>query len=189
MIIEKFRSAILFLSPTLLLLPACQSPRQARDSASAVNQNAATAQPAATPEANIFVDEPRLVKSSAVIGGTIQNVGQQKLEQLSVLIDLRRRDDGTTVRREVAVEPADIAPGAQGKFSIKVEPDEFRGSSVVGLRSGGGARDIAFKTLPGTKRPLERTQDRVVDVKVPSKKSKGGDSDFINTPDTPIKVP
>ena len=155
----------------------------------AVNQNDATVKAAATPEANIFVDEPRLVKSYAVIGGTVQNVGGQKLEQLSVLIDLRRRDDGTTVRREVAVEPADIEPGVQGKFAIKVEPDEFRGSSVVGLRSGSEARDVAFKAMPGAKRPPERFPDRVVNVKVPNKRSKGGDSEFINTPDTPVKVP
>jgi len=189
MFIEKFRSALLILSPTLLLISACQSPRQAQERAAAVNQNAATAKPAATPEANIFVDEPRLVKSAAVIGGTVQNVGEQKLEQLSVLIDLRRRDDGTTVRREVAVEPADIAPGAQGKFAIKVEPDEFRGSSVVGLRSGAGGRDVVFKAMPGARRPAERLPDRVVNVQVPGKKSKGGDGEFINTPDTPIKVP
>lgn len=190
MFIEKFRSALLILSPTLLILSACQSPRQADSSRTAsVNQNAATAKPSATPEANIFVDEPRLVKSYAVIGGTVQNVGQQKLEQLTVLVDLRRRDDGTTVRREVAVEPADIAPGGQSKFAIKVEPDEFRGSSVVGLKSGTGGRDVAFKSLPGTKRPPERLPDRVVNVQIPGKKSKSGDSDFINTPDTPIKVP
>jgi hypothetical protein len=188
MIIERFRSAVLILS-SLSLLAACGSPSKEQGRAAAVNQNAATAKKAATPEANILVDEPRLVKSYAVIGGTVQNVGQQKLEQLSVLIDLRRRDDGTTVRREVAVEPADIAPGSQGKFAIKVESDEFRGSSVVGLRSGAGARDVVFKALPGAKRPPERLTDRVVNVRVPGKKSKGGDSEFINTPDTPIKVP
>jgi hypothetical protein len=188
MIIERFRSALLILT-TSLLLAACQSPPQMDTGRAAVNQNDATVKAAATPEANIFVDEPRLVKSYAVIGGTVQNVGGQKLEQLSVLIDLRRRDDGTTVRREVAVEPADIEPGVQGKFAIKVEPDEFRGSSVVGLRSGSEARDVAFKAMPGAKRPPERFPDRVVNVKVPNKRSKGGDSEFINTPDTPVKVP
>jgi hypothetical protein len=137
------------------------------------------------------VDEPRLAKPYAVIGGLVQNVGQQKLEQLSVLIELRRRVDGTIERREASVVPADLSPGEQGKFTIKVEPEEFRGSSVVGLRSSGGAaaRDVAFKSMPGAKRPPERLPDRVVNVKVPGKKSKGGDNEFINTPDTPIKVP
>ena len=191
MIIEKFRSAMLLLSASLLLA-ACQSPRQAQKRDPAVNQNAnaAVAKVAPTPEANILVDEPRLVKPHALIGGTVQNVGQQRLEKLSVLIELRRRDDDTIERREVAVGPADLAPGEQGKFSIKVEPEEFRGSSVVGLRSGAGGREVAFKALPGAKRPTERIPDsKVVTVTVPRQKSKGGDNEFINTPDTPIKVP
>jgi len=189
MIIERFRSAILILSSSLLLLAACQSPTQVRGRAEAVNQKATTAKAAPTPEANILVDEPRLVKPYAVISGTVQNIGQQKLERLSVSIELRRRDDGSTERREVSVEPKDLAPDEQGKFSIKVAPDEFRGSSVVGLRSGEGGRDVAFNAMPGAKRPQERFPDRIVNVKVPRQKSKGGADEFINTPDTPIKVP
>lgn len=187
MIIERFRSALLIL-PLTFLIAACQSPQNARERAT--GQKAAAPKVAPTPEANILVDEPRLVKPYALIGGTVQNVGPQKLEKLSVLIDLRRRDDDTTVRREVAVGPADLAPGEQGKFALKIEPEEFRGSSVVGLRSGAGGRDVAFKPLPGAKRPPERIPDgKVVTVQVPRPKSKGGDSEFINTPDTPIKVP
>jgi hypothetical protein len=188
MIIERFRRALLIL-PLTLLIAACQSPQKA-DSGSAANQNAAATKAAPTPEANILVDEPRLVKPYALIGGTVQNVGGQKLEKLSVLIDLRRRDDDTTVRREVEVGPADLAPGEQGKFALKVEPEEFRGSSVVGLRSGAGGREVAFKSLPGAKRPPQRIPDgKVVIVQEPRPKSKGGDNEFINTPDTPIKVP
>lgn len=187
MIIQRFRSALLILSLTLLVA-ACQSPQKAQERAA--NQNATAPKVAPTPEANILVDEPRLVKPYALIGGTVKNVGQQKLEKLSVLIDLRRRDDDTTVRREVEVGPADLAPGEQGKFALKVEPEEFRGSSVVGLRSSTGDRDVSFKSLPGAKRPPERIPDgKVVTVQVPRPKSKSGDSEFINTPDTPIKVP
>ena len=186
MIVERFRSALLILSLTLLVA-ACQSPA---DSRKVANQKAAAPKAAPTPEANILVDEPRLAKPYALVGGTVQNVGRQKLEKLSVLIDLRRRDDDTLVRREVEVGPADLAPGEQGKFALKIEPEEFRGSSVVGLRSGAGGRDVAFKSLPGAKRPPERIPDgKVVTVQVPRPKSKGGDGDFINTPDTPIKVP
>lgn len=186
MIIERFRSALLIL-PLTLLIAACQSPK---DSGRVANQNAAAPKVAPTPEANILVDEPRLVKPYALIGGTVQNVGPQKLEKLSVLIDLRRRDDDEVVRREVEVGPANLAPGEQGKFALKIEPEEFRGSSVVGLRSGADGREVAFKSLPGAKRPPERIPDgKVVTVQVPRPKSKGGNDEFINTPDTPIKVP
>ena len=179
---------MLILSLTFLIA-ACQSPQKA-DSGRAADRKAPAPKVAPTPEANILVDEPRLVKPHALIGGTVRNVGRQKLEKLSVLIDLRRRDDDTTVRREVEVGPADLAPGEQGKFALKIEPEEFRGSSVVGLRSGADGRDVAFKSLPGAKRPPERIPDgKVVTVQVPRPKSKGGDGEFINTPDTPIKVP
>lgn len=188
MSIERFRRALLIL-PLTLLIAACQSPQKA-DSARAEQNAAAPKAAPTTPEANILVDEPRLVKPYALIGGTVQNVGPQKLEKLSVLIDLRRRDDDTTVRREVLVGPTDLAPGEQGKFTLKVEPDEFRGSSIVGLRSGADGREVAFKSLPGVKRPPERIPEgKVVTVQVPRPKSKGGDDEFINTPDTPIKVP
>src|SRR5689334_20439561 len=78
----------------------------------------AEAQPPA--EANVFVDEARLSKPYAIIGGTVENVGGAKLEALSVEIELRRREGGDTERRVVAVQPANLAPGEKGKYSLKV---------------------------------------------------------------------
>ena len=194
MIIERFlrapRMRAILVLPTLLLYASCRSPSHAPGGAAAVNQNAPTQTKAApTPEANIFVDEPRLAKPFAVIGGTVKNVGPQRLERLSVQVELRRRDDNTIERREVSIEPADLAPGEQGKFAFKVKPDEFRGSSVVGLRSGARMGEIAFVSLPGAKRPPERLPERVVNVRTPQQKPRAAGDEFINTPDTPIKVP
>jgi hypothetical protein len=194
MIIESFPRAPLFravlvLCP-LLLSAACKGTPHAPGGAAAVNRNApAQAKAAPTPEANIFVDEPRLAKPYAVIGGTVKNVGPQKLERLSVQVELRRRDDNTIEKREVGLEPADLAPGEQGKFAFKVRPDEFRGSSIVGLRSGARTEDVAFVSLPGSKRPPERLPERVVNVRTPKQKPRSAGDEFINTPDTPIKVP
>lgn len=196
MIIERFpraprtMRAILVLS-LLFSAAACRRASKAPGDAAAVNRNAAPqAKATPAPEANIFVDEPRLAKPYAVIGGTVKNVGPQKLERLSVQVELRRRDDNTIERREVGIEPADLAPGEQGKFALKVKPDEFRGSSVVGLRSGARAEDdVAFVSLPGAKRPPERLPDRVVNLRTPKQKPRSAGDEFINTPDTPIKVP
>jgi hypothetical protein len=175
---------------TLLLSAACRGTPHPPGGAAAVNRTApAQAKAAPTPEANIFVDEPRLAKPYAVVGGTVKNVGPQRLEQLSVQVELRRRDDGTVERREVSVEPAALAPGEQGKFALKVKTEEFRGSSVVGLRSGARAGEVVFVSMPGAKRPPERLPERVVNVKTPKQKPRSAGDDFINTPDTPIKVP
>jgi len=140
------------------------------------------------PEANIFVDEAMMAKPYAIIGGAVENIGTQKLEDLTVEIELRRRADGSLETREVAVQPGDLEPGKQGKFSLKVLSEEWSGSRVVKLRSGSGRQEIAFKPQPGAKRPPEKIKPNVVIVKTPTQK-KPGDSDFINTPETPYKVP
>jgi hypothetical protein len=144
--------------------------------------------PSPSPEANIFVDEAMLAKPFAIIGGAVQNVGGERLEKLSVEIELRRRSDSGVERREVSVEPGDLGPGQQGKFSLKVLSEEWSGSRVVRLRSGSRTQEIAFTSLPGAKRPPERVKENVVIVKTPSQKKSDG-SEFINTPDTPYKVP
>ncbi|MET0645549.1 MAG: hypothetical protein ABW208_02945 [Pyrinomonadaceae bacterium] len=171
---------------TLVLLPslilsACQSTLDAQQKRTAQ----ATPTPKPSPEAQIFVDEAMLAKPYAVIGGAVQNVGNEKLEKLSVEIELRRRDDSGVETREIKVEPGDLEPGQKGRFSLKVLSEEWSGSRVVGLKSG--AQEVAFKSLPGAKRPPEKIKENVIIIKTPKKKSSG--DDFINTPDTPYSVP
>jgi hypothetical protein len=175
------------LTPTLisfLILTGCQK------SPDAPQQKVARATPTPKPEpqAHVFVDEAMLARPYAIIGGAVQNVGKEKLEKLSVEIELRRRDDSGVETREIRVEPADLGPGQQGKFSLKVLSEEWSGSRVVGLKSGARAEEVAFKSLPGAKRPPEKIKDNVIIVKTPAKKKSGGD-DFINTPDNPYSVP
>jgi len=166
-----------------LILSGCQKPFEApREKAAR-----ATPTPKPEPQAHVFLDEAMLAKPYAIIGGAVQNVGQEKLEELSVEIELRRRADSGVETRDIKVEPADLEPGQQGKFSLKVLSEEWSGSRVVGLRNGARA-EVAFRSLPGARRPPEKIKDNVIIVKTPSKKKSGGD-DFINTPDTPYSVP
>ena len=173
---------------TLLTLAGCQKASEASKATEASRAKTAQTATAPTPEANIFVDEAMLSKPHAIIGGTVENIGAQRLEKLSVEIELRRREDGSVEKREVSVEPADLEPGKQGKFSLKVLSEEWSGSRVVKLRSGPRQpQEVAFKPQPGAKRPPEKVKPNVVIVKTPSQKK--GDSEFINTPDTPYSVP
>jgi hypothetical protein len=165
-----------------LLLSGCQKAPEASQQKSA----RATPTPKPEPQAQIFVDEAMLAKPYAIIGGAVQNVGNERLENLSVEVELRRRADSSVETREVKVEPGSLEPGQQGKFSLKVLSEEWSGSRVIGLRRGG--EEIAFRSLPGAKRPPEKIKENVIIVKTPSKKRSGGD-DFINTPDTPYSVP
>jgi hypothetical protein len=174
----------------LLIFSGCQKKTDPSITGGTSDPNTAQAplKAAPTPEANIFIDEAMLAKPFAVIGGVVENVGTERLEKLSVEIELRRRSDGSLEKREVTVEPVELDPGQKGKYSLKVLSDEWSGSRIVSLRSGSRAQEVAFKSMPGAKRPPEKIEGKVVIVKTPSQKKSNG-AEFINTPDNPYKVP
>ena len=178
------KAATVALLIPLFVLSGCQTRPEAS------RQQAAQAKPTPppAPEANILVDEAMLAKPYAIIGGAVQNVGRERLERLSVEVELKRRADSSVEVREVSVQPGDLEPGQQGKFSLKVLSEEWSGSRVIRLRSGARQQEVAFKPLPGAKRPPEKIRENVVIAKPPPRKKSDG-SEFINTPDTPYKVP
>jgi hypothetical protein len=173
---------------SILLLTACQRSADTRRTQEAKSDKASVAV-SQTPDVQIFVDEALLRKPHAILGGTLKNVGTEKLENLSLEVELIRRADGSAERREVSVEPKEIAPGGSGKYSFKVLSEEWSGSRIVRLLSASGPREIAFKTLPGARRPPEKTTSvtRVIQDTRPRSTSKG--EEFINTPDTATSVP
>ena len=186
---RKLSTAVPLLA--VLLFSGCQQ-KKAEQAPAVGTRNAAAAQAPQTtqpaPEANIYVDEAMRAKPYAIIGGAVENVGAERLEKLSVEIELKRRADGAVERREVAVEPSVLERGKRGRFSLKVLSEEWGSSRVVSLRSAARAQELAYRTLPGAKRPPEKIEPRVVvGNPPPRRKAEGGD--FINTPDTPYKVP
>jgi hypothetical protein len=191
-----YRSAFLKLASALVLtlfatLSACQSSQTASKSQAREQKGGQAKAPAQqpTPEVQIIADEAMLRKPYAVIGGSVQNVGREKLSGLVVEMELRKRSDGSTERRELAIEPADLAPGEQGKYSLKVLSEEWASFRIARLRSGARTEDVAYEVLPGARRPPERMPEgKEVIVKAPPKPGPGGE-EFINTPDTATRVP
>jgi hypothetical protein len=181
------RGAALVLCAALLALSGCQGggPSQAA-------RQAPTPAPAApTPEVHILVDEAMLRKPHAILGGTVENVGGARLEDLSVELELKRRGDGGTELRTVRVEPAALAPGEKGRYSLKILSNDWSGSRLLRLRAAGREQDVAFRSSPGARRPPERIPDsRTINVtKEARPRPRGGGEEFINTPDTPVSVP
>ena len=140
----------------------------------------------APPVAQIFQDEVRLAGGQAVVGGTVRNISGEKLEGLSVEIELKKRIGGGTEVRQVSVEPRDLQPGEDGKYSLQIVPKDWSGSRVARLMSAASGGEIPFKPEMGARRPAEgRPAPKVVVEPRPRQK---GD-DFINTPDTPVRIP
>jgi hypothetical protein len=173
----------------LLIFSGCQERTPPSADRASAPKSVRTSKVSAPTEAYVYVDEAMLAKPYAIIGGTVRNNGLKRLENLSVEIELRRREDGSVERREVTVEPADLAPGQQGKYALKVLSEEWGGSRVVTLRSGPGRREVAFNHLPGAKRPPEKAPAMREAAGAPRQRSRPNGDEFINTPDNPIRVP
>lgn len=129
-----------------------------------------------------------LRNSQAIIGGTIRNVSGQRLENLIIQLELRRRDVESSETRELQVVPQILEPGAEGRYSITVASRQWSGSHLLRLRSGTDGREVVFKSEVGARRPPERpAAGREKVVIVPRPKSKQHD-DYLNTPETAIPI-
>jgi hypothetical protein len=141
-------------------------------------------------EVQIFEDEAIIKGSQAVVGGKVRNISRERLADLSLELELKRRSDNSTEIRKVSLQPNDLAPGEEGKYSLTLPRHEFSGAQVKHLRSAARSALIVFKTAPGARRPRElppEPQTRTIITQRPSPRPSG--EEFINTPDTPTRVP
>lgn len=145
------------------------------------NQRQAADPPPAPALALVLVDEARAQKDRAVISGTVINQSTATLEQLSVEVGLVPRAAGSIEVQSVPLVPADLAPGERGRFTLTVPARRWVVARPVRLRSGEG-REIAFESNIGERRPPAPPH-------LPSQPPRTDGGDFINTPDTPIRVP
>lgn len=146
------------------------------------------AKPTPSPKLQLFVDEAMMKGSQAVIAGTLLNISNEKLTDLTVEVELKRRKDGVPEKRTLKVEPSDLEPEAQGRYSISVPSGEYRESRVLQVKSNARSNEVAFKTVPGAQRPPERLPQTTKTIIVKPTPHRGKGEEFINTPDTPVTV-
>ena len=143
-------------------------------------------QPAAPkPKALVIVDEALLKDGQTTIGGIVRNTSSQKLEGLSVELELRSRKDATTETRLVPLTPAALDPQQEGRYSLQLKASDYSSARLVGLKAGATLEALAYTTAAGQKRPPERLEPKTIIVGKPP--SKGGE--FLNSPDKPARVP
>ncbi|MBV9957731.1 MAG: hypothetical protein JO360_04885 [Acidobacteria bacterium] len=145
--------------------------------------------PAPPPQIQLFADDAMIKGSQVLLGGTVVNISAEKLTNVSVVLELRRRKDNVSETRTLQVEPRDLAPQEQGRYSVTVPSGDYRETRVIHIKSGARADEVAFKILPGAQRPLEKpTQTtKTIIVKPSPRRDKG--EEFINTPDNPVTIP
>jgi len=139
-----------------------------------------------TPKALVLVDEALLQGNKTVVGGVVRNTSADPLRQVTVALELRRRKDATTEQRLIALAPADLEPGQEGRYSMELKASDYGSARLFGVNVGPDSSAIVFTSAAGQKRPLERLEQKTIIVGRPSSSKPGG---FLNSPDNPARVP
>ena len=137
-------------------------------------------------EAQVFENEARLQGGDAVIGGVVRNISNARIDDLSVEIQLIPRTGEELKTQQIKLEPASLKPGEEGRYALTIPSRQWSASRIVRLFSAARNMEVAFKSELGERRPLEQPAGGTKIVVVPAPRHKG--DDFLNTPDTPIRI-
>jgi hypothetical protein len=154
-------------------------------SAAPVQQSAGTLVKA-QPQALIRVDEAMLQGSNTVLGGTVRNTSNARLNALSVELELKRRKTDTSERKQVPLTPADLDASQEGRYSLQLKAQDYISARVVGLHTGSPDALVPYTLAQGEKRPLEKLESKTIKI---DKTAPGKRSEFLNSPDNPARVP
>ena len=134
--------------------------------------------------AHVLLDEPSIVKGQTTIGGVVKNISKQDLSGVSVVIELRRRKDGGLEESVLPVTPSQLQPEQEGSYSVTLPAQNFASIRLAGVKADPQATLIAYSSSQGKKRTPERLEPKTIVVK-----RSGKPGEFINTPDTPGRIP
>jgi hypothetical protein len=184
----KLIAAIAALAVAVLLFAgyAYLRHRHAEDSGLSSATSQAPAAEAKPPKALIIVDEALLSGGKTTLGGAVKNTSNDKLSNVSVELELKRRKDGVAEKKLVVLEPAELEPNQEGRYSLQLQARDYSSARLVTLRAGPDSAPVAYATAHGQKRPPERLETKTITVgKPPSSKR----DEFLNSPDNPARVP
>ena len=95
------------------------------DSASwTASTSSATSDVKKVPKALIVVDEAMLQGSLTIIGGAVKNSSAEKLQGLSVELELKRRKDATTEIKSIPLNPAELEPQQEGRYALELKSQD-----------------------------------------------------------------
>lgn len=160
--------------------------RHAEDKATLANSSqGATAEPGKPPQALILVDDAMIKSGKSLIGGTVRNTSAERLSELQVELELKRRKDASFETRLVALQPSQLEPGQDGRYSLELKSQDYSSARLVALRGPANVA-IPYTTSQGQKRPPERLESKTINIDRPFSSKKG---EFLNSPDNPARVP
>lgn len=162
--------------------------RHAAQTLATEQQQSAPAKQVVQPEVKIFEDQAMIKGAQVIVAGTVQNISNAPLTDISLELELTRRVDNTTESRTIALTPKDLSSGEEGKYSLTVLSRDFKRARILRVKSGARATEIAFTSVPGNQRPAGPPQqgNKTIIVNRPAPRDANGG--FINTPDNPTTI-
>jgi hypothetical protein len=136
------------------------------------------------PKAQVLVDDAMLQGAKTLIGGTVKNISSERLSGLLVELELRRRQDGSLEQKALPLDPPQLGPAEEGRYSVRLNAGDYSSVRLSGLKSNEDSA-LSYSSSPGQKRPLERLEPKVTIV--PRQRSPR--DQFLNSPDNPARVP
>jgi hypothetical protein len=183
----KIIAAIAALAVAALLLGGYFYLRQRHAETGVARSNTVPApEPRQPPRAVILVDDPTLSGGKTTLAGTVRNISKESLAGIQVELELKSRKGAGAEKRLVKLEPADLQPEQEGRYSLQLQAQDYASARLVALRSGPDLASIPYTTGQGQKRQPERLESKTVTI---DKRPPGKRDDFLNTPDNPARVP
>ena len=138
------------------------------------------------PKVEVFVDDATVNGKTTVLGGTLHNISTDSLQNLAVELQLRKRLGSGIETRIVPADPKNLQPDGKARYSIDLPVQDYISATFSRVVSGNERTAVAFKALPGEARPpLDSPASKSVIVKRPAPRGE----EFINTPNTPGRIP
>ena len=138
------------------------------------------------PKVEVFVDEATASAKTTVLAGTIHNISNEPLHDLAVELQLRRRVGGGVETRAVPADKTDLEPNGKARYGLELPGQKYISATFLRVTAGANKSEVVCKVLTGAPRPpLESPASKTVIVKRPPPKGE----EFINTPNTPGRIP
>ncbi|MDQ6652533.1 MAG: hypothetical protein M3Y84_07295 [Acidobacteriota bacterium] len=181
----KLVAGVCALTITALVLAGYAFLRRRHLQNAPVGSQALSGEPKGPPKAMVLVDDALMQGGKTIIGGTVKNISAEKLEELSVELELKRRKDGIGEKQLVALEPSQLDPAKEARYSIQLKGQDYGSVRLVALKAGPNLLPLAYTVAQGQKRPAERLESKTIIID--KRSSQRGE--FLNSPDNPARVP
>src|SRR5882672_1714253 len=122
-------------------------------SAAALTTSGKRLEPQQPPKALVIVDEALLKGGNSILGGTVRNTSGEKLEGISVELELKRRKDGKPETQLLLLQPAQLEPQQEGRYSVQLRAQDYSSARLVALKAGPSLVSLPYTTAQGQKRP------------------------------------